>query len=92
MSPRVLLIGGHGKVSMLMTPHLLSRSWNVVSVIRDSQQSEEIVSKGRNQPGRIETLTRSLDDVESEQQAQAILNETKPDFVIWSAGALPIID
>ena len=86
MSPRILLLGGHGKVSLLMTPQLLARSWHVTSVIRDPQQSEEILSKGNNEPGKIDVLVRSLDDVKNLQQAQSILDETKPEYVVWSAG------
>lgn len=49
MPPRVLLLGGHGRVSLLLTPMLLSRSWSVTSVIRDPSQTEEILSKGKGQ-------------------------------------------
>ena len=86
MSIRVLLLGGHGKVSLLITPLLLSRSWHVTSVIRDPSQADDILSKGRGQPGTLEVLTSSLEDVKSPQQAQTVLNESKPDYVIWSAG------
>ena len=86
MSPRILLIGGHGKISLLMTPMLLARSWSVTSLFRDSSQKEEILSLGKGQPGKLEVLVRSLDEVKSTEQAKAILDEARPDWVVWSAG------
>ncbi|KAH8780478.1 hypothetical protein BGZ57DRAFT_309870 [Hyaloscypha finlandica] len=86
-SPRILLLGGHGKVSLLMTPKLLSRSWNVTSVIRNPDQKADILEAGKNGPGRIDVLVESLEDVKSDEQAKAILEKTKAEWVIWSAGA-----
>jgi len=87
MSPRVLLLGGHGKVSLLMTPLLTARSWTVISVIRNPSQSAAILEAGGKGPGKVEVLVSSLDDVKSETDAQKVLDEAKPDYVIWSAGA-----
>ncbi|SLM37815.1 nad dependent epimerase dehydratase family protein [Lasallia pustulata] len=66
---------------------LLSRSWSVTSVIRDPSQTEEILSKGKGQPGKVDVLVRSLEDIKSEEQAQSVLDEVKPQYVVWSAGA-----
>lgn len=88
MPPRVLLLGGHGRVSLLLTSMLLSRSWSVTSVIRDPSQTEEILSKGKGQPGKVDVLVRSLEDIKSEEQAQSVLDEVKPQYVVWSAGTL----
>lgn len=87
MPPRVLLIGGHGKVSQLMTPLLLSRSWTVTSLIRDPGQASTIHALGKGQQGKLEVLVRSLEDVKSKQEAQSIIEEANPDYVVWSAGA-----
>jgi dTDP-4-dehydrorhamnose reductase len=86
MSHRVLLLGGHGKVALYMTPQLLSRSWQVTSVIRNPDHASEIQAKAKGQPGQLDILTRSLDDVTSEKHAQSIIDEAKPDTVVWSAG------
>lgn len=88
MPPRILLLGGHGKVSLLMTPKLVARSWNVTSVIRDPNQQAEILEAGKNGPGKIEVLVESLEDVRSDGDAKRILDMVKPDWVIWSAGML----
>jgi nucleoside-diphosphate-sugar epimerase len=87
MSPRVLLIGGHGKVSMLMTPKLLDASFKVTSMIRDLAQKDEITVLGKGKDGQLDILVSSLEDIKTPQQATAILNQVKPDYVVWSAGA-----
>jgi len=87
MSKTVLLLGGHGRISLLMTPLLLQRSWNVTSVIRNPEQKSTILSKGANLPGKLDVLIESLDDVKTESQAAAVLDKVRPDYVIWSAGA-----
>lgn len=87
MPPRVLLIGGHGKISQLMTPLLLSRSWTVTSLIRDPAQASTINALGKGQPGTLEVLVRSLEDVKNKHEAQSVIKEANPDYVVWSAGA-----
>jgi nucleoside-diphosphate-sugar epimerase len=88
-SPRILLLGGHGKVSLLMTPKLLSRSWNVTSVIRNPDQKSDILEAGKNGPGKIDVLVESLEEVKSDADAKRILEKTSPNWVIWSAGTSP---
>lgn len=85
-SPRVLLLGGHGKVSLFMTPKLVSRSWHVTSVIRNPDQKAAILEAGKNGPGSIDVLIASLDEVKSQSDAQKILEQARPDYVVWSAG------
>lgn len=88
MAPHhVLLLGGHGKVAQHLTPLLLKRSWSVTSVIRDPTQVGDVEKLGDGCPGKLRVLVRSLDDVKSEAQAKSLINEIKPDYVVWSAGA-----
>jgi hypothetical protein len=87
MAQNILLIGGHGKVSQLLTPLLLSRSWNVTSMIRSVDQKPTIEKLGQGQPGKLSVLVSSVSDVKSEADANKILEEVKPTWVIWSAGA-----
>lgn len=84
---RVLLLGGHGKVSLHLTPLLLAKSWDVFSVIRNPDQREEIMNLGKNQPGKVEVLIESLDDVKQESQAKKVIDQVKPNYVVWTAGA-----
>ncbi|KAL2074843.1 hypothetical protein VTL71DRAFT_8622 [Oculimacula yallundae] len=86
-NPRILLLGGHGKVSLLLTPKLVARSWDVVSVIRSPEQKNTILEAGKKGPGKIEVLIESLEDVKSEADASKILEKARPDWVVWSAGA-----
>jgi hypothetical protein len=90
-APRVLLLGGHGKVSLHLTPLLLAKSWNVTSVIRDPKQQDEILALGQGQKGQVNVLVESLDDVKSDADAQKVLDKVKPDYVVWSAGASSIM-
>ena len=85
-APSILLIGGHGKVSQLLTPLLLAKSWNVTSLIRTAEQRPSIEKLGQGQPGKLNVVVESLEDVKSEADAKGILEKTKPDWVLWSAG------
>ncbi|KAM3065684.1 hypothetical protein ACMFMG_011389 [Clarireedia jacksonii] len=90
-TPRILLLGGHGKVSLLMTPKILSRSWNLTSVVRNADHKDDILAAAEKAPkegrGQLDVLVASIDDVKSEGDAKGILEKVKPDWVIWSAGA-----
>ncbi|XDG05403.1 hypothetical protein ABKA04_005018 [Annulohypoxylon sp. FPYF3050] len=88
----VLLLGGNGKVSRLLTPMLLQRSWDVTSIIYNPDQIADLQQLGEkpasaNNYGRLNVLVRSLEDVKSEAQAKTLIDEVKPDYVVWSAGA-----
>ncbi|UNI16915.1 hypothetical protein JDV02_003303 [Purpureocillium takamizusanense] len=83
----VLVLGGHGKIAQLLTPLLLKRSWTVTSVIRTQDQAPTIEQLGTGLPGKLNVLVRSIADVDSEARARSILDEVKPDYIAWSAGA-----
>lgn len=86
MAHNILLIGGHGKVAQLLTPLLLAKSWNVTSMIRTASQQPTIEKLGQGQPGKLSVLVSSVADVKSENDAKGILDQVKPDWVVWSAG------
>lgn len=86
-APRVLLLGGHGKISQLLTPLILSQSWQLTSVIRDPAQEPAIQQLKTSQSDQLDVLISSLEDVKTETQAAAIISSTAPDYVVWSAGA-----
>ncbi|KAK7753021.1 hypothetical protein SLS62_004970 [Diatrype stigma] len=85
--PHVLLFGGYGKVAQLLTPLLLQRSWNVTSIIRNPEQIAPLEKLGSGGSGKLTVLVRSIEDIKSEAQAKAVIDEVKPDYVVWSAGA-----
>ncbi|KAI1839894.1 hypothetical protein JX265_004950 [Neoarthrinium moseri] len=87
MSNHVLVLGGSGKISQLLTPLLLQRSWTVTSIIRNPDQVASLQKLGENQKGKLNVLVRNLDEVKSEAQARSIIDEVKPNYVVWSAGA-----
>lgn len=87
MAPRVLLLGGHGKVSRLLTPLVLARSWQLTSVIRDPAQESAVKSLGETLPGKLDVLISTIEDVQTQAQAQSIIDSTSPTYVVWSAGA-----
>lgn len=88
MAPHnVLILGGHGKIAQILTQNLIRRSWNVTSVIRTAEQVPEIESLAQGHPGTLSVLVRSLEEIRSDAEASAVLDETNPDMVVWSAGA-----
>lgn len=88
---QVLLLGGHGKVALHLTPLLLNRAWNVTSVVRNPDHEKEILALGQGRKGNLNVLISSLADVKSAADAQEILNKVMPDYVVWSAGMLPLL-
>ncbi|KAK3995261.1 hypothetical protein QBC44DRAFT_320754 [Cladorrhinum sp. PSN332] len=92
MAPHhVLILGGHGKIAQLLTPLLLRRSWDVTSIIRSQEQVATVQKLGdakESSAGKLNVLVRSIEDVKSEADAKAVLDEVKGvDYVVWSAGA-----
>ena len=85
---QVLLLGGHGKVALHMTPLLLNRAWNVTSVVRNPDHESEILALGKGLKGKLDVLVASLEDVKSASDARKILDYVTPDYVVWSAGKL----
>ena len=86
---KILLLGGHGRVSLYLTPKLLARSWNVTSVIRNKDQIPDILETGRKGPGKVEPLVASLEDVKSAEDARKVIDQVGDvDWVVWSAGML----
>ncbi|KAJ5556214.1 hypothetical protein N7494_000129 [Penicillium frequentans] len=83
----VLLLGGHGKVALYLTPLLLNRSWSVTSIVRNPDHESEILDLGKGRKGKLSVLISSLESVKSATDAKKILDATKPDYVVWSAGA-----
>ena len=89
MAPHVLLLGGHGKISLLLTPLLLQRSWTVTSVIRSIAQKPDIFSAAGPHASNVDVRIHDLESITSQADAQAIIDETKPEYVVFSAGTFP---
>lgn len=87
-SQKVLLLGGHGKVALKLTPLLLQRSWHVTSVIRNPDHQAEIQALSKGHPGKLDVIVESLDEVKTAADAKKVLDKVNPSIVVWSAGML----
>lgn len=75
---RILIIGGHGKVALLLAPLLVERGDEVTSVIRNPDQSHDVAATGaRPVVADVEALSVS--------ELSALI--AGHDAVVWSAGA-----
>ncbi len=89
-NPRILLVGGHGKISLLATPQILERGWHLTSVIRNPDQKNDILAaaaKAKSGKENIEVLVHSIEDIKSMDDAKKLLDLSKPDWVLFSAGS-----
>ncbi|KAI5810113.1 hypothetical protein DFH27DRAFT_175665 [Peziza echinospora] len=98
VKPRVvLLIGGHGRTGQHITRILLSHGHTVYSLIRNTDQLEEIQSLGSSYPeGRLRPLIHDLNGISSHEVMELLgqgsangdgLGEGGIEWVIWAAGA-----
>ncbi|KAG7410575.1 hypothetical protein DER46DRAFT_630191 [Fusarium sp. MPI-SDFR-AT-0072] len=87
MSRHVLIVGGHGRIAQILTKQLLKKSWTVTSLIRSQDQVSQINSLATANEGNLNVLVRNLEHVHDTSEARSILNEVKPNAVVWCAGA-----
>ncbi|KAG7404179.1 hypothetical protein Forpe1208_v003546 [Fusarium oxysporum f. sp. rapae] len=87
MSRHLLIVGGHGRIAQILTQQLLKKSWTITSLIRSQDQVPQINSLANASQGNLNVLVPNLEHVHDTSQARSILDEVKPDTVIWCAGA-----
>lgn len=75
---RITVIGGHGKVALLLAPKLVEEGHEVTSVFRNPDHEPEVAATG---------ATPRVADVESMDVAQLTDLLRGQDVVVWSAGA-----
>lgn len=75
---KITIIGGHGKVALLLEPLLIAAGHQVDAVIRDPKQAADVEATGAN-PVVQDVETQSTDNLAE------LLRDS--DAVIWSAGA-----
>jgi len=78
MSNRILLIGGHGKIALLLEPLLAGRGDVVTAVIRNPEHEADVAATG---------AVPLIADVETFDVDQLTNLISGNDIVIWSAGA-----
>jgi uncharacterized protein YbjT (DUF2867 family) len=76
----VAIVGGHGKIALLLTGLLNDRGDHVRSIIRKPEQSDDITSAGG------EPVICDIEKVDAKELAEAI---GKVDAVVFAAGAGP---
>lgn len=75
---RIMLIGGHGKVALRLSPLLVEAGHHVTSVFRNPDHEEDVAATG---------ATPLVADVQSFDTGQLTNLVSGNDVVIWSAGA-----
>lgn len=75
---KVVIIGGHGKIALLLAPMLKDAGWEVTSVIRNAAHIDDVAAAG---------ATPVLHDVTSSSHEELTDVLAGHDAVIWSAGA-----
>lgn len=75
---KVVIVGGHGKVSLLAEPLLVEAGYEVDAIIRKEEQSDAVRATGAN-PVVL--------DIEDATTKELITAFSGADAVVWSAGA-----
>lgn len=75
---KVMIIGGHGKVALLLAPLLKADGWEVSGVIRNAAQIDDVAAAGAT-PVVHDVVSASVDELAALMAGQ--------DAVVWSAGA-----
>lgn len=75
---KVVIIGGHGKIALLLAPLLTAAGWEVTSVIRNAAHINDVAAAG---------ATPVLHDVVSSSHEELTELLAGHDAVVWSAGA-----
>ncbi|WP_438353153.1 NAD(P)H-binding protein [Microbacterium sp. CJ88] len=78
MSSRILVIGGHGKIALLLAPLLITRGDTVTAVIRNPDHEADVTATGAQ---------AVVADVEALDEAGLTDLIAGHDAVVWSAGA-----
>lgn len=75
---RILLIGGHGKVALLLEPILAARGDHVTAVIRNADHEADVAATGAT------PVVVDIETLDTDQFANLLSGN---DAVVWSAGA-----
>ncbi|GAA4642560.1 NAD(P)H-binding protein [Gordonia humi] len=74
----IMIIGGHGKIALLLAPLLVERGDTVTSVIRNPEQADAVRATGAN-PLVLDVETATRDELAAAADGF--------DAIVWSAGA-----
>lgn len=82
----VLVLGGNGKIGRLLAVTLLRKSWTVTSLIRSAEQIDDLKKISEGLPGKHNIVVHDLEKIDSQDKAASVLEEVKPDSVVFTAG------
>lgn len=74
----VTIIGGHGKVAMLLAPRLVAAGHTVTSVIRKPEHADEVAQTG------AVPLVASVEDASTAELVELLAGQ---EALVWAAGA-----
>lgn len=87
LASKVLIIGGHCKVAMLLTSLLIARGCNVISLTNNPVHRRDILNlRKSSSQGDIEVLVTDMKYIDTLETATALLDRVDPNYVIWMAG------
>ena len=75
---RIAIIGGHGKVALLLAPLLVGRGDEVTSIVRNPEQVADVEATG------AKAAVADVENLDTEGIAKVLAGH---DAVVWSAGA-----
>ncbi|WP_125612067.1 SDR family oxidoreductase [Specibacter cremeus] len=75
---KIVIIGGHGRVGMLLSRLLVEEGWQVTSVIRTPDQYDDVAAAG------AEPLVLDVEMADADSLVAALAGH---EAVVWSAGA-----
>ena len=75
---RVTIIGGHGKIALILAPMLVEAGHEVTSVVRNPDHVADVEATGAT------ALVSSVEDADTHALADVLAGQ---DAVVWSAGA-----
>lgn len=75
---RIAIVGGHGKVALLLTPLLAARGDEVTAIIRNADHADDVAASGAT------PLVADVEALDADALAAVLAGH---DAVVWSAGA-----
>ncbi|WOO84987.1 uncharacterized protein LOC62_06G008493 [Vanrija pseudolonga] len=87
-APRVLLVGATSRTGLFAVPHLLKKGWHIIASVRSEARAAEVKKLAEaTAAGTLETYVLDLTSLKTPADARAVLDATKPTYVVWPAGA-----
>ncbi|KAL3475994.1 NAD(P)-binding protein [Aspergillus californicus] len=88
IKPHVLVFGGNGRVAKAMTKIMVSRLWQVTSVVRNIMQKQNILRLGGYNPStNLDVLECDLANIRTSKDASSIIEMVQPNIVVFAAGS-----